>query len=130
MNSSKQKIPFFTYILAAGLIAIGVSYSAFAAENSFELFMKKLGGKIPFPPSQIIDVLNGKCLLTASIFPQGRSLERSATDFNQPRNLFTCQMDGNLTTIQDLKFLWRTPRVTNSCKSFLEMKKRNLSFVS
>ncbi len=79
-----------------GSRAISVAaHGAQALPTDFDLFVKKLGGKIPFPPEEIFEKLgtSTKTALMADLFPHGRSLERDFTDFADPRAVFVWAED-------------------------------------
>lgn len=62
--------------------------------SRFQDIQAALGGTIPYPPEKFIDALlalEPESNVIASILPHGRSLERTATDFRQPRSMFLWQ---------------------------------------
>jgi mono/diheme cytochrome c family protein len=54
-------------------------------------FMTRLGGKVPFPPEKIIDILQAQGIeMTGSaVVPHGRSLERHSTSYKRPRSMMS-----------------------------------------
>jgi hypothetical protein len=56
------------------------------------LIQKRWNGSIPFPPEKIVEDLlesDPRTIVTAAIFPHGRSLERAFTDGVNPRTIFS-----------------------------------------
>lgn len=65
-------------------------------KSDFEIFLEKLGGSIPFPPEKILQQLQYGSAFGphADVFPMGRSLERSKTDYEYPRSLVSWRPQG------------------------------------
>lgn len=62
--------------------------------STIDSFVQKLGGKIPFPPEELVKQIEaqGGSVTGYAIFPNGRSLERKVTSYSQPRTVFTVTM--------------------------------------
>ncbi len=72
------------------MLGMTLSIGLIAADQptAYDLFLKEMGGTIPFPPQKIVEILaSRKIPVTAAIFPNGRSLERGVTSYEKPRSL-------------------------------------------
>jgi hypothetical protein len=76
---------------------------------AFDLFLKQMGGKIPFPPQKIVDSLIARNItVTAALIPHGRSLERPFTSYEKPRAVVSFDV-GDSDALPQRIFLAYTP---------------------